>query len=353
MTSKPLDFSAAVLTWYDANARRLPWRAPPGRKADPYAVWLSEIMLQQTTVAVVEAYFDKFMTVWPTVSALAEATLDEVLRAWAGLGYYARARNLKRCAEMVMVRHNGIFPADEKALRALPGIGSYTAAAIMAIAFNCRANVVDGNVERVMARLFAVTEPLPKAKSKVRELALSLLPAARFGDYAQGLMDLGATICTPRNPKCSYCPVISACSGAAQGIAAELPARSPRTAKPRRRGAVFWMQRDDGAVWLRRRPENGLLGGMMEVPTSPWTEETLEEEALRAQAPLDLDWICLPGTVRHTFTHFHLELQVYAAKTECVAALEGEWSPRGRLGEQALPSVMKKVVRHALAEFND
>ncbi len=342
-------FSAAVLAWYDAHARSMPWRAAQGARPDPYAVWLSEIMLQQTTVVVVGPYFEKFLAAWPNVEALAAASLDDVLRAWAGLGYYSRARNLKACADLIVAELGGKFPEEEEALRALPGIGPYTSAAIASIAFDRQANVVDGNVERVMARYFAVRTPLPTAKPELRARAFELLPATRPGDYAQGLMDLGATVCTPRNPKCSACPVASSCLAAAQGIAAELPMRAPKAAKPLRRGAVFWVQRDDGAVLLRRRPARGLLGGMMEVPTGPWGEEALTTQDKRAHAPLDLEWELLPGSVRHTFTHFHLELEVYAVRAGRVGAVEGEWVEVSRLEDTALPSVMKKVVRHVLA----
>ena len=352
MKKKKPSFSAAVLAWYDVHARTMPWRAMGGIKPDPYKVWLSEIMLQQTTVVVVGPYFEKFLSAWPTVEALSAASLDDVLRAWAGLGYYARGRNLKACADVLVAQHGSVFPKDEKALCALPGIGPYTAAAIASIAFERKANVVDGNVERVMARIFAIEIPLPQAKSELRERALGLLPDARFGDYAQGLMDLGATVCTPRSPKCASCPVASFCLARKRGIAAELPARAAKQEKPRRRGAVFWLQRGDGAVLLRRRPARGLLGGMMEVPSGPWGEEVLSDKARRAQAPLDLDWELLPGMVRHTFTHFHLELEIYAAKAQRIGAVKGEWVAVHRLEAEALPSVMKKVVRHALAHFS-
>src|SRR5438876_5375270 len=262
--------SAVLLAWYDRHRRNLPWRAPPGMPPDPYRVWLSEIMLQQTTVATVGPYFDRFVARWPDVSALAGATLDEVLPHWQGLGYYARARNLHACARAVADRHGGQFPGEPAALRALPGIGGYTAAAIAAIAFDHRAAAIDGNVERVVTRLFAVCQPLPAAKPRLRELAAALVPETRAGDFAQALMDLGATICTPRRPRCVLCPWRACCAAAASGLADDLPARVEKPERPLRYGVAFWLTRPDGAVLLRRRPEKGLLGGMIEIPSTPW-----------------------------------------------------------------------------------
>jgi A/G-specific adenine glycosylase len=337
-----------LLRWYDRHRRALPWRAKPREAPDPYRVWLSEIMLQQTTVATVGAYFDRFVARFPSVAALAAASLDDVLHAWQGLGYYARARNLHACARAVMTLHGGAFPDDVEGLRALPGIGAYTAPAIAAIAFDRKAAAVDGNVERVVARLFAVEAPLPGAKPELRRLAETLVPDRRAGDFAQALMDLGATVCTPRAPKCILCPVQAFCRGRALGLAGSLPRRRQRTARPTRRGVAFWAVRPDGSVLLRRRPEHGLLGGMIEVPSTEWREAAISEAAARKEAPVRASWVRLPGTVRHTFTHFHLELAVLAGETEAGAKSAGSWVPLDRLSEQALPTVMRKVVNHAL-----
>ncbi|HYU11045.1 MAG TPA: A/G-specific adenine glycosylase, partial [Stellaceae bacterium] len=260
---------AALLAWYDRHRRDLPWRSPAGTRADPYRVWLSEIMLQQTTVVTVAPYFDRFVARWPDIRALAAASLDEVLHEWQGLGYYARARNLHACARAVVARHGGYFPENPAQLRALPGIGDYTAAAIAAIAFDHGSAAVDGNVERVVARLFAVVEPLPAAKPRLKALATALVPARRAGDFAQAMMDLGATLCTPRRPRCVLCPWREACAARAAGIADNLPARLDKPERPWRYGVVFWLSRGDGAVLLRRRPEKGLLGGMIELPSTP------------------------------------------------------------------------------------
>jgi len=338
-----------LLRWYDRHRRTLPWRAKPGEAPDPYRVWLSEIMLQQTTVATVGAYFDRFVARFPSVGALANATLEDVLHAWQGLGYYARARNLHACARAVMTVHGGAFPDTVEGLRELPGIGAYTAAAIAAIAFDRKAAAVDGNVERVVARLFAVETPLPGAKAELRRLAETLVPDRRAGDFAQALMDLGATVCTPRAPKCILCPLQALCRGRALGLAEVLPRRRARAARPTRRGIAFWAVRPDGSVLLRRRPEQGLLGGMIEVPSTEWRESAISEAEAQKEAPVRASWVRLPGTVRHTFTHFHLELAVLAGETDAKAKTSaGYWVPLDRLSEQALPTVMKKVVNHAL-----
>ena len=339
----------ALLAWYDRHARRLPWRGPPGGNVDPYHVWLSEVMLQQTTVATVAPRYRAFLERWPTVEALAVAPLDDVLHEWQGLGYYARARNLHKCAVALAAR--GGFPDDEAGLRALPGIGAYSAAAIAAIAFGRPATVVDGNVERVMARLFAVEAPLPGAKAELRELARGLTPETRPGDYAQAVMDLGATICTPRSPACALCPWAAPCIARRRGIAAELPRRSPKRERPTRRGIAFWVVREDGAVLLRRRPDEGLLGGMMEVPSTPWREAAWTVAEARAHAPVEARWRRLPGVIHHGFTHFRLELELLTA--EVTGAPDGVWCPPGRFADHALPTAMKKVVRHALAETAD
>ena len=316
-------------------------------RPDPYRVWLSEIMLQQTTVATVGPYFDRFMARWPNISALAAASLDEVLQLWQGLGYYARARNLHACARAVIDRHGGVFPEEIETLRALPGIGDYTAAAIAAIAFDRREAAIDGNVERVIARLFAVREPLPAAKPRLAALAAALVPEQRAGDFAQAQMDLGATICTPRRPRCVLCPWRACCAAAASGMAEVLPARAEKPERPLRHGVAFWLTRADGAVLLRRRPERGLLGGMIEIPSTPWrTVPWTFAEAVQI-APVTAAWLPLPGTVRHGFTHFQLELAVVSG----VGTTEGLWSRVERLGDHALPTLMKKVARHAITAF--
>lgn len=341
--------SSQLLAWYDANARVLPWRARGTAVADPYRVWLSEIMLQQTTVQAVKAYFEKFVALWPTVEALAAAPLDDVLKAWAGLGYYARARNLHACAKDVVSRFGGRFPATEEALRSLPGIGPYTAGAIAAIAFGGRHAAVDGNVERVISRIYAIETPLPLSKPEIRAKAQELVPEQRAGDFAQAMMDLGATICTPRQPNCLICPWTEHCAGRISGLAPTLPRKAPKKAVPTRRGVAFWVAREDGAVLLRRRPEKGLLGGMMEVPSTQWSAKVADAEA---QAPLAAAWRKLPGKVEHTFTHFHLELTVWLAENVIDGALRDDgdyrWTKRQDLAGEALPTVMRKVVSHVL-----
>ncbi|MEO3428418.1 A/G-specific adenine glycosylase [Pelagibius sp. CAU 1746] len=349
---------AALLAWYDRHARTLPWRRPPGtppgeKEPDPYRVWLSEIMLQQTTVAAVGPYFADFLARWPTVEALAAAPLDDVLTAWAGLGYYARARNLHRCAKVVAEELGGVIPDTETELRKLPGIGPYTAAAIAAIAFGRRAVVVDGNVERVVARLFKVETPLPAAKPELTRLADALTPDERAGDFAQAMMDLGATVCLPRGPKCLLCPLESCCEAKAAGLEQALPRRRPKAAKPTRHAVAFWLQAPDGALLLRRRPEKGLLGGMMEVPSTDWREATWEQRSARAAAPLETEWRELPGLVRHTFTHFHFEVTVWAGQAAGRAEMEaaqaqGRWVALDALADEALPTVMRKVIDHGL-----
>jgi A/G-specific adenine glycosylase len=351
------DYAEKLLAWYDRHRRVLPWRALPGEVADPYRVWLSEIMLQQTTVATVGPYFARFLERWPDVEALALAKLDDVLHAWQGLGYYARARNLHACAQEVIARYDGIFPASEAELLTLPGIGAYTAAAIAAIAFNQHAAPVDGNIERVVARLFAVAAPLPEAKPKIRALAETLTPAERPGDFAQALMDLGATICTPRRPACGLCPVRPNCRGYAEELAEVLPYREEKAERPVRRGGNFVAIRSDGAVLLRERPLKGLLGGMLETPSSPWGESAPTGKGVHDHAPLKADWRKVPGLVEHTFTHFHLELTVYRAEVGPDAAPKRaalpercRWLKLRELSGAALPSLMRKVISHALKE---
>ena len=340
--------AARLLAWYDTNGRDLPWRVRPRSGAvDPYRVWLSEIMLQQTTVGTVGPYYERFLARWPDVAALAAAPLDDVLHAWAGLGYYARARNLHKCACIVAAEHGGVFPDTEAALRALPGVGAYTAAAIAAIAFDRPATVVDGNVERVMARLYAVKAPLPAAKRVLTAHAEALSPAERPGDYAQGLMDLGATVCTPKKPACGRCPWHDACDARAQGRPEQFPRKSPKAARPLRHGVVFWLARRDGAVLLRRRPEAGLLGGMIEVPGSEWRSTGWSESEALAAAPCPAAWQRLAGTVSHGFTHFELSLAVYAAQVDGRRApRSGLWTRPEDFGERALPTLTSKVIRH-------
>ena len=351
------DTASAVLDWYDRERRDLPWRAPAGGNPDPYAVWLSEIMLQQTTVAAVIPFYERFIARWPSVAALAAARLDDVLAEWAGLGYYSRARNLHQCARIVAERFAGRFPEAEGELSELPGIGPYTAAAIAAIAFGARATPVDGNIERVVARLFAVKTPLPAAKEEIRRRAGTLTPPKRAGDFAQALMDLGATLCTPKRPSCLMCPLQRDCSAHAQGIESTLPAKAARPDRPMRVGLAFLALREDAHVLLRKRPEAGLLGGMLEVPSTDWAD-TLPpvKEALRT-APVRAEWWAVPGTVVHTFTHFKLEMLVYRAIAPADASLtfwadpqRCQWVPRRDLDRAALPSVMRKLIAHGLRE---
>ena len=349
--AEPDALARRMLDWYDRNRRHLPWRSGPGELPDPYAVWLSEIMLQQTTVATVGPYYSAFMAKWPLVQDLAAASLDEVLHLWQGLGYYARARNLHACAKAVAALPGSRFPSTEAELRALRGVGAYTAAAIAAIAFDLPATVLDGNIERVMARLFRVETPLPDAKPILRAHAESLTPRRRAGDYAQAVMDLGATICTPRKPRCLLCPWRSACTAHAAGDPERLPLKRAKPERPVRRGVGFWLIRPDGSVLLRRREEKGLLGGMMEIPSTPWRDAPWDEAEAAALAPVKpRSWRALPGLVEHTFTHFHLELAVLVGRVDPVATETlGLWLKPDRFGEQALPTVMKKLARHALA----
>ena len=340
----------SLLAWYDQERRELPWRAPPGVPADPYRVWISEIMLQQTTAVAVAPYFDAFVALWPRVEDLAAADLDAVLHAWQGLGYYARARNLHACARIVAARHGGRFPEDEAALRLLPGVGAYTAAAIAAIAFGRRATPVDGNVLRVVARLHAVGEALPGARRKIEYLSRALTPERRTGDFAQAMMDLGATLCSPRRPRCPECPWRSRCTAFAAGTPQLYPRRGDQAEKPLRRGVVFWAEREDGAVLVRRRPNEGLLGGMTEFPSTCWRAEAWSVEEAVRQQPLAGRWFPLPGVVRHTFTHFHLELMVLRGRVHGSAEpADGSWCPPRDLPLLALPTLMKKVTRMAMS----
>jgi A/G-specific adenine glycosylase len=358
--TKPIECSAdrpaLLLAWYDRHRRRLPWRVAPGELADPYRVWLSEIMLQQTTVKAVGPYFEKFVSRWPDVTALGRASLDDVLRMWAGLGYYSRARNLHACAVAVLNDHSGLFPDTEDGLRALPGIGPYTAAAIAAIAFDRRTMPVDGNIERVVSRLYAVEESLPQAKPRIQQLAATLLgpsragdEKSRAGDSAQALMDLGATICTPKKPACSLCPLNDDCAAGRRGDQEIFPRKAPKKSGTLRRGAAFVVTRG-GELLVRSRPEKGLLGRMTEVPGSEWLAGQQDKAAL-AQAP-ELKgvtrWHRKAGVVTHVFTHFPLELVVYTANVPSrTRAPDGmRWVPVATLADEAFPNVMRKVIAH-------
>ena len=349
-SSRPADppSASALLRWYDRHRRVLPWRAGPGEIPDPYHVWLSEIMLQQTGVTAVIPYYRPFLELFPSVEALAGAPEGTVMQAWAGLGYYARARNLHACAQVV-ARHGG-FPAEADGLRKLPGIGTYTAAAIAAIAFGQPLVPVDGNVERVAARVFAIEAPLPGARRTIAAAAarLNREPAAqaRAPDFAQALFDLGATICTPRNPACALCPWMQACRARARGIASALPAKAAKPIRPRRFGALFMLSDANGHVLLRRRPPFGLLGGMTELPGTAWRPEPWSEPEALAQAPVDTVWRRL-GSVPHVFTHFALTLDVYAGSVTTVpAALLGQGFLRAppALAGEALPTLMRKCL---------
>ncbi|WP_347137884.1 A/G-specific adenine glycosylase [Paracoccus sp. SSK6] len=329
-----------LLDWYDRHARVLPWRVPPGGgQADPYRVWLSEVMLQQTTVAAVKAYFERFTALWPTVEALALADDAQVMAEWAGLGYYARARNLLACARAVAAA--GGLPTTREGLRELPGIGAYTSAAIAAIAYDAPETVVDGNVERVVARLFAVETPLPAAKPELVALAETLTPRSRPGDYAQAMMDLGATICTPRSPVCGICPVIHDCEARAQGIAANLPRKAPKAAKPDRSG-IAWVALHGDSLVLEERPAKGLLGGTLAFPSAHWDGRDLPP-------PGAAEWREI-GHVRHVFTHFNLSLQVMVGNLDA-APDRGRLVPLRQIDRDALPGLMRKVWDMARAEL--
>ena len=335
----PASIADTLLDWYDRHARDLPWRAPPGSPAPaPYRVWLSEVMLQQTTVAAVKPYFATFTARWPTVEALAAAPEADVMAAWAGLGYYSRARNLVKAARTVA--EQGGFPDTEGYLRKLPGLGAYTAAAVAAIAFGRRAVVVDANVERVVARLFAVDAPLPGARKAIRAHTDAITPDARAGDFAQAMMDLGSGICTVRDPKCLLCPISGACEGRRTGDPTRFPVKAPKKAKPQRRGTAYWIERSDRSgrsVWLVKRPGTGMLGGMRALPDDGWSA--------RGDGGGGQDGPLL-GTVRHGFTHFDLDLAVVRADR---AESEGEWWPLDRLDEAGLPTLFAKAARLALA----
>ena len=337
------DRSLQLLDWYDVHARSMPWRVPPedrkrGVLPDPYGVWLSEVMLQQTTVAAVRDYWRRFMALWPTIHDLAAAEDADVMAAWAGLGYYARARNLLKCARAVVADHGGVFPPDRATLLTLPGIGPYTASAVAAIAFDRPETVLDGNVERVMARLHDVHTPLPAAKPELMALAEALTPDERPGDYAQAVMDLGATICTPKSPACGICPWMDGCAARLAGTAAVLPRKSPKKAVPVRRGIAYVVRRSDGAWLLETRADTGLLGGMLGFPGSDWSDDP------QPAPPLATDWQLLDATARHTFTHFHLELAILWAVVDGNAQPDrGHFVPHHAFHPASLPKVMQKV----------
>ncbi|WP_300032739.1 A/G-specific adenine glycosylase [uncultured Roseobacter sp.] len=340
--------SDQLLDWYDVHAREMPWRVSPadrqaGIAPDPYRVWMSEVMLQQTTVATVRDYFRRFTDRWPAISDLAAAEDADVMGEWAGLGYYARARNLLKCARAVVSDHDGLFPADHAALLKLPGIGPYTAAAIASIAFDQPFAVLDGNVERVMARLHNIHTPLPDAKPALMEKAQMLTPRVRPGDYAQAVMDLGATICTPRSPACGICPWREPCVARAEGTAPELPKKTPKKPKPVRHGTVFIGRRADGAWLLETRPDKGLLGGMLGWPGSDWVDSALPLPEV--PPPCAGDWQVRAGEVRHTFTHFHLILHVLKADLPADAAPDrGRFVLPGDFRPSDLPTVMRKAL---------
>lgn len=347
-------FAALLLEWYDRHHRELPWRVTPpmaksGVKPDPYHIWLSEVMLQQTTVPAVKAYFVKFLTLWPTVTDLAKAPTEDVMAAWAGLGYYARARNLKKCAEVVAFEHGGIFPDTEAGLKALPGIGDYTSAAIAAIAFDRPAAVMDGNIERVVTRLFTIDAPLPGSKPIIKSKVAEITPQRRPGDFAQAMMDLGASICTPKRPTCVLCPFKDHCLALKTDDPERFPVKAAKKEKPVRLGAAFVAVDMDGQILLRRRVESGLLGGMTEVPTTSWTSLQDGESDVSA-APFSADWQAC-GTITHVFTHFELRLSVFRTqvKTRPSSSSNNEWwEPVTNLEAQALPTVMKKAIVQAI-----
>ncbi|QRM45584.1 A/G-specific adenine glycosylase [Rhizobium sp. BG4] len=354
MTSTTLLAPSAkdLLDWYDRHHRDLPWRVSPpmaarGIKADPYRVWLSEVMLQQTTVQAVKPYFANFLAHWPTVKDLAAAPSEDVMAAWAGLGYYARARNLKKCAEAVAADHAGVFPDTEEGLKSLPGIGDYTAAAVAAIAFNRQAAVMDGNVERVISRLYAIATPLPAGKPLMKQKVALLTPADRPGDFAQAMMDLGATICTPKRPACSLCPFRDACEALRVHDPEKFPVKAAKKDKPVRVGAAFIAVTADGEILLKKRVESGLLGGMTEVPTTGWTAR-IDGATGTDAAPFAADWQA-SGTVTHVFTHFELRLSIYrVAIADPIEINDGWWEPVTNLEAQALPTIMKKAIAAAI-----
>ena len=343
------DLAPRLLAWYDRHRRVLPWRTAKGQSADPYRVWLSEIMLQQTTVQAVAGYYRKFLERWPDVKALAEARQEDVLAAWAGLGYYARARNLHAAAKIVAKDMGGKFPATAEGLRLLPGVGSYTAGAIAAIAYDERQAAMDANAERVIARLYAIETPMPKAKVQLHRLGQALVPD-RAGDFAQALMDLGSAICTPKRPACVNCPWTEDCRARRRGIQEALPVKAPKLARPLKRGAAFVARDRTGAVLLVKRPDKGLLASMLEPPLGPWAEDFPSHAAALKQTPFPAGWKKRSGLVRHGFTHFELEIEVYFAEMKNRPKTGGQWVSSEKLRQVALPTVMRKIVEHALED---
>lgn len=335
----------SLLNWYDRNKRDFPWRSHFGDKPDVYNIWLSEIMLQQTRTVTVCSYYEDFLNQWPTIQELATATQHDVLKAWAGLGYYTRARNLHACAKIVAQKYGGIFPKTEEELMALPGIGLYTANAIMAIGYNQPSTVVDGNVRRVISRLYRIDVPLPANSPKIRALAASLTSLRRPGDYAQAIMDLGATICKPRKPNCQKCPWKNICKAWSDGNPENYPKRKLKGKNRRRYGIIYWIERSDGAIVLRKRPEKGMLAGMIEIPNTEWQDRKLSERSVRTQSPLPISWEPIVGQITHSFSHFDLELEIISAKSEIKP--EGTfWCSRKNLRSEAFPRLMVKVVEH-------
>lgn len=357
MTKKPISsisYSEKLLNWYDRHHRHLPWRVSPsdaslGVVPDPYHIWLSEIMLQQTTVGAVKSYYEKFLRLWPHLEDLASTSEQDVLKAWAGLGYYSRARNLKKCAETIVADYNGQFPDTAAELKKLPGIGDYTSAAIAAIAFDEHVAVVDGNIERIISRLDRITEPLPAAKKPIKVRMTELTPANRPGDFAQAMMDLGASLCSPKKPACALCPFTGACEAEKAGDMERFPVKAPKKQKPTRRGAAFLIRREgDGAIWLQKRPASGLLASMTQVPTTNWTDKKQGEAFDLANAldhaPKCFEFRKRTGQVTHTFTHFHLELDIYQTSATGNPEMEGWWSKKDKIANEALPTVFRKVV---------
>ena len=351
LSKERAQFAVAILGWYECHARKMPWRVTPhdhaaGVRAEPYHVWLSEVMLQQTQVATVHEYFIKFLSNWPTVQEMADAELEDILKAWAGLGYYSRARNLKKCADIIASEFGGKFPHNSEALKKLPGIGDYTAAAIASIAFDEPVAVLDGNIERVMTRQLRIEKPASDAKPEIRQALTEILDQEKPGEFAQAMMDLGATICTPKRPACSLCPVNSECQAFAKGDQERFPVKKSKPKKPTRKGAAFVIQNSKGDVFLTKRPQQGLLAGMTQVPTTGWSVR-VDGATGKQAAPLKADWQNT-GSIRHTFTHFHLELEVWHATHNSKISFDGWWCKFDNLENEALPTVMKKAISKAL-----
>jgi A/G-specific adenine glycosylase len=337
-----------TLAWWDRCRRTLPWRAEPGETPDPYRVWLSEVLLQQTTAQAAAPYFRAFTAKWPRVEDLAAAPVEDVMSAFAGLGYYSRARNLHACAKEV-ARRGGTFPSEEAELRALPGVGAYTAAAVAAIAFGRQTAPVDGNIARILARLLALEKPIARARRELAVAARALAPSRRPGDFAQALMDIGATLCRPRNPDCGACPLAYDCAAFRAGDPEAYPRRVEVKARPRRQGAVFFARRSDGAFLARRRPPHGLLASTIELPGTAWTSNG-PDDCLAAVAPVVAAWRRLPGEVEQVFTHFALSLTVYAAQFDGGAPTDCFWVAPDTVGGTGFSSMMRKAVEHALTQ---